>query len=706
MSSEQRLREILRSKGGVIHPRFLTRDPEVSELDGAAIGRLMPHVWRVVRAKHSASEAARRYAALVLSRSRHLPPRYDAATAIEAMESLIDLARADLTEPDAHAWAGEWALEAAAEVVERLAEPVDVELRELIGNLTGQGFNRVEHPRFIALHAIAHGTDQATPDGGLLSLHGRELRLIAELGVSSPRESIVAANLVSSWSDATDDDRVAPPGEYALAQISSFVLATQSSIEAALARVLAIQSGAVPYAADKALSLADAHALGRFASIALDRNERWLPGVLEPLLIGLCVAPSVSVRTAPSQAAAIAIAKAIAERPTIRAFLTLKQAVAETRHAGLQKKLARLAKTAERRLTQRPDFILSIPKDMVLTKPMQSAARRSYEALYLSAKSFTAEEFDGNILSHGGLAAIASNLVWTIAHDGVRRGVLAKKTKSGVVFQDVDRSHVEASSDSMLSLWHPLDANPTEAEAWRGRMVDAGVAQPFNQVFREFYQLDAGTLGEAQTDIFSGYDVEAKVLVGIALSAGWQLSRFDGFQRTASGFRFSFSCGELYPGVAGPTKTGLISVTRNGLPVPLRDINPIVLSEILRSADLMTSVGAFALSAELEACRLDVPAFIYGCQSRRPPGLQTAQRRREVLRRMFGETPNSDRPWVDDRHVCIGDVKIHIATGQARRSGEPITLVAGSAALILPYADSVLQRIIEQANAVVENKLV
>ena len=48
----------------------------------------------------------------------------------------------------------------------------------------------------------------------------------------------------------------------------------------------------------------------------LDQDAEWALDAAIPLLVGVSVAPDEKVKTVPSQSAAIALAKAIAERPS------------------------------------------------------------------------------------------------------------------------------------------------------------------------------------------------------------------------------------------------------------------------------------------------------------------------------------------------------------------------------------------------------
>lgn len=386
-----------------------------------------------------------------------------------------------------------------------------------------------------------------------------------------------------------DDDAILPPGEHPLANLEGFAAAARPTIDRAVAAIADVQNGATPYVADKALAYDDAHAVGRFVTVALDRDEAWLPALLEPLLRGVSIAPGPTAKTAPSQAASIAIAKAIAERPTLHATAILKTVSAETRHAGLQKKLERLTKTAERRLAARADLLTSLTPGTAIPKSLLPAIRRSLEHLYLSDRGIDREMFEGVVLATKGVAEAAESLIWVArSDDGSRCVVQPQKAKKAPAFLDVSGRPVVLAVDTEFHLWHPLTAEPGEAEAWSARIGDA---QPFKQLNRETYLVPPRATKATRLDIFAGWSLDIRQLMGLALSAGWISTPYDGFRRRVRGLTFTFDCGELFPGAVGETRAGDLLVSRDGSPLTWGELDPVLASEVLRSADLLKSVA-------------------------------------------------------------------------------------------------------------------
>jgi hypothetical protein len=271
-------------------------------------------------------------------------------------------------------------------------------------------------------------------------------------------------------------------------------------------------------------------------------------------------------------------------------------------------------------------------------------------------------------------------------------------------FYDGEGAAIEVGAGDEVTLWHPLTASQSEADQWRARIIAEAIRQPFNQVFRETYRVDEAELKGTTSKLFSGYLVDSGVLQALARSAGWTLSNEDGFQLSLGDVQFRFNCGEVYPGQRVETETGAIAAMRGERPVNFEDIAPVMLSEVLRSVDLLVSVSAFALDPE-EGERVEIVSDddTFTLVDRTRLGSETARGRREVLRRIFGENERNDAPWIDGRYLRFRDLSIHLATGQARRNGEAVQLPKKKGAIKLPYEDPILDRIIEQVNAALHN---
>jgi hypothetical protein len=138
----------------------------------------------------------------------------------------------------------------------------------------------------------------------------------------------------------------------------------------------------------------------------------------------------------------------------------------------------------------------------------------------------------------------------------------------------------------------------------------------------------------------------------------------------------------LYPGADGLFEFGEVNVRiadGGWRPGSWQELPPVVASEILRSADLLASVGTFAVINGPETgerlrllSRLD-----------QLPLHGQAQARRTALGRVFDDHPRGERLTLDDRHARIrtklGTYAVHLSTG----------LVAGPDGAVLPPSPAV-----------------
>jgi hypothetical protein len=704
---EERYAQILRVAASPEGHSWRGVTPDPAALDAWAVGRLMPHAELArrtlpVTSNGDADDALRKF----FVHAFKVAPRYD-----------FDSARAMLRETLDHLQARVEQGQQLEDLLLRavgIAESVPVPRRtELTPDLQA-----------IAKHCIAAGplTESIVvlcamcsipvwPEGGnenaaqaaaSIAVREAELRALYRIAGADATRAIGVARALRVWEFVDEAEPSGHQGALLLAGTPELVEVCRPWIERALVRVEAIAQGAVPFAADKALPLEDAHALSRLVRIALENAEPWLGPMIEPLLLGMCVAPSPTVKSAPSQAAAIGIAKAIALRPNPAAFDALALAKTKTRHAGLAKKLARMHTVARRRLADAPDSILQWPR-AAIPKRQLAAAVLSFERLLLHERAIPAPRFEACVLDHPTLATIAQRLVWSIRPAGCER--LSAVPGAGVGSARWIDAHGRGlafdTQGAMVELWHPLAAaDDAEAHAWRHCVIEQRWPQPFNQVFRETYVLDEETLANDRLDTFEGYDADIATLLALAAKSGWLLDRERRLSMSLGEWSFVFDCGELHPGKDGVLRTGPVRALRDGKPAALRELGAVPLSELLRTVDLMVSVATFRL-ADPEAWELDkryehdVPLQ----RSRRlRAGLQGAERRREVLARIFGTQASGAGPWVDGRYVRIGDVSIAIATGQARRMGEALDLAPSDAAVVLPYPDEVMGRIVGLVN--------
>jgi hypothetical protein len=240
---------------------------------------------------------------------------------------------------------------------------------------------------------------------------------------------------------------------------------------------------------------------------------------------------------------------------------------------------------------------------------------------------------------------------------------------------------------------YPLDATSVERDAWRDRLAESQIKQPFKQVFREHYVLSPEERADTTTAIFAGHVVAVTPLLGLARRERWEVG---GEYLTRSFGRWTAKlhlADSVYPGRGGGTTVGNLGIRALGeeRPTQLGAVPPTNLSEIMRAVDLLVSASGFAVATE----DADTEPESHLRRLAETPLGAMAEMRREALQRMLR---GLDNVRFDARHLRLGPYAIHLTTGRVTRDGEPVTVdlakeTSRTARPWLPYDEKLLERI-------------
>lgn len=515
------------------------------------------------------------------------------------------------------------------------------------------------------------------------------------------------------WIDSSDP-------AVTLVEEAAYVAFARDALTEAARQVAALHAGTVPYEADRAFTTDDAQVLSRAARVAAYRDEAWLRPLIGPLLTGVCVAPTAA-RTAPSQSLAIALGHAIETIPTPESVRALRDALAVVRHAGVQKKLARNLKPAERALGERPHTALRMTLDAKPDKKQSAMLAACMEAGFWQPMTLGHAEWRERLVDAPAGAAFSARMIWQACRsDGATQSFMPDIAKGKVVLRDAAGHACEIASDCTIRLWHPLLADADERLAWQRAIVGRSLRQPIRQAFREYYVPSDDDASASDTAMFEGHVLSSRPLLGVARREGWSIRAYDdALVREFGDVRATFVVdARLYPGSESHgTSRRLYVERRHGgrwAPVPIGEIDPVVFSEVARAVDLLVSVSAFALDddATRAAAAADAadPARQRDLETERrqrlnrlsdlPLGVM-ARHRRQVLSLVFAEPVAQGRITIDERHVRAGAWSVHCATGRVTRDGEPVEPAIAPppsplrAVPWLPYDEALLQRIVD-----------
>ncbi|WP_165781353.1 DUF4132 domain-containing protein [Streptosporangium minutum] len=296
-------------------------------------------------------------------------------------------------------------------------------------------------------------------------------------------------------------------------------------------------------------------------------------------------------------------------------------------------------------------------------------------------------------LDHPVTGLYARNLIWQILQG---QAGLPVRTDSGWELTDPQGRRVQPDPDAPIRLWHPIRETAEDVRTWRDHLLEHGIRQPYKQAFREVYLL---TPAEEHTRTFSnrfaGHVLrygQAKTLLNQRGWTGLSIGHWDyecgGDQgeavRELSGWRVRWGMHVVSDPAADGWETASLCATeqitfyRDGQEelsghdwagnrtalegVPLTEVPPLVLSEVLRDADLAVGVTSVGLDQQAAGGHEDYwHSYGFGELT------ETARTRRDALARLLPRLRIAERAELTDRFLRVrGDrrtYRIHLGSG-------------------------------------------
>ena len=684
------------------HDSFRGAPVDITGLTPLELGRLWPAIQRA--SWDNVNVPARELAHSILrqAKQRDLAPTFDAVSGIESFR-LLGVGAVDP--------ALEYLASLACEPPEGLAE----QLRRILGDSEGWADSRykvfvltrlLDEPSRAELEQRVHAKYGDSP------LVLREFALLEQLGRSALLSLAMPRHVSYYW--AAQAQEKGDPA-IALADDAAYVDFSEKALSDATQRLNEIHRGTVPYEADGAFSIEDAHIIARAARVAALRDEPWFRELIGDLFPKACLAPT-DAKSCPSQSLAIALGHSIEGVPTPESVRALREALGVVRHAGVKKKLSRNIKPAERALVERPEIALRLTADTKPGKKHQALLATCLEAGFWANLDMSWEDWCRKLALPGSVAQFTRALIWR-AQDSSGQPVsfMLDGDLHRLSTIDCNAHAIAVTESSRISLWHPLTADETERDAWRSLISERKIRQPIRQAYREYYLPEIEETAEKESSMFAGHVLSLVPLIGLARREGWQIEKEGSLIRRFGNLRILFGVGaDLYPGVQGwGESSGMIFQKRQGSrwqSIAIREIPPITFSEMGRAVDLLVSVAGFALedTASTKTRSLHPQAAARGRHIARMGKLRVgemASMRRVVLKRVFEREIVAGTVAIDSHHVRVRAFSIHLATARVTRDGAPIDLdlPKGNAKLAavpwLPYDEVLLERIVDSVAA-------
>jgi hypothetical protein len=351
------------------------------------------------------------------------------------------------------------------------------------------------------------------------------------------------------------------------------------------------------------------------------------------------------------------------------------------------------------------DELKELQESLKDIQSMLPAQRDRIDAMFLLQKTWPIAEWRERYLDHPLVGTIARRLIWCVA------GTPALFVEGRAT--DARGEAIAHGETAEVMLWHPVGVGIDEILAWRRRLEELGITQPFKQAHREVYLLtDAERNTRTYSNRFAAHIIRQHQFNALCAARGWknklrlmvddayppatrELPQWGlraefwiegigddyGTDTNESGVylrlatdqvRFyridaarnwahAYGRGGYESTAAGPGAGGINE------PVPLQDVPPLVFSEVLRDVDLFVGVASVGNDPTWQdggpegRYRQYWQHYAFGDLS------GTAATRKQVLERLVPRLKIADRCSFTDRFLVVQGrkrtYKIHLGSG-------------------------------------------
>jgi len=337
---------------------------------------------------------------------------------------------------------------------------------------------------------------------------------------------------------------------------------------------------------------------------------------------------------------------------------------------------------------------------------MLSAQRDRLDNLFLDERSWTYTDWLQRYVDHPLVGTLGRRLIWTFEINGDQwAGIWSEGRAVGP-----DGSKVQdAEKCSAVRLWHPVGENVDAIVAWRSWVESNEITQPFKQAHREIYLLtDAEETTETYSNRYASHVVKQHQFNALCAARGWRHSlrlmvddeyqpptkmlpqwglRAEfwvegigddyGIDTTEAGsylylatdqvrfYRDGAARNSAHAGGGGYHSHGAENDTN--VPVPLREIARMALSEIFRDVDLFVGVASVGNDPNWSDGGPEGRFVDYWNSYSFGELTQSAETRKKLLEGLIPRLKIRDRCEILDRFLRVrGDVKtykIHLGSG-------------------------------------------
>ncbi|MGE0710803.1 MAG: DUF4132 domain-containing protein [Planctomycetota bacterium] len=241
--------------------------------------------------------------------------------------------------------------------------------------------------------------------------------------------------------------------------------------------------------------------------------------------------------------------------------------------------------------------------------------RARLEQAMVAGRRWSPAEFRALLVSHPLLQHLVRALLWAQFPAGGGAALPFRIDAEGVA-RDVEGGEVELAPDARVGVLHPLHLAPELRARWDALWDEVQALPPFPQLRREVFRLEGRALEATELRGEPGARITPRTLRGVLLAAGWlrgqpqdagvvceHLKHFPAADLTAvlQHEGISVSGGDFFEhadvercvflsGAQTPSQVAWLPSRTRGL--PLREVDPVVLSEVIRDLQALARAGA------------------------------------------------------------------------------------------------------------------
>jgi hypothetical protein len=383
-----------------------------------------------------------------------------------------------------------------------------------------------------------------------------------------------------------------------------------------------------------------------------------------------------------------------------------------------------VAKSAAAVKKAHPEEVEAAQRALKDVEGMLPAQRTRLELLLRDTRTWRFDAWRQRYLEHGLLAPMTRRLIWTIDATPV--------IVVGGVPHDVNGKPVQFAQSAEVAIWHPIGRSVDEVVAWRRRLEELRIVQPFKQAHREVYPVtDAELHTRTYSNRFAAHIVKTAPLIAIGQTRKWTVSLFGECKLDLPqwNLRAEYWCQQIdvddteltgYGGgyaSYGPRylSTDQVRFYRpgEGEPMPLADVPPLAFSEVMRDVDMFVGIASVGADPNWTDGRTTRYVDYWRSYSFGDLG-ESAKTRKAVLERLLPRLKIASRAHLIDKFLVVrGDLrtyKIHLGSGNILMEphdqylcivparGDALTAAGGADGVFLPFeGDTTLSVIISKA---------